>query len=868
MEDNNELLQKIQAKRAKLSEEKTKTAVEEAAYDANEGGISNLNYGLANLFGMPMDLATAGLKIVGAVPTDYSPIGGSESIRNTMRSSGMVLPEEDTQPKSFIGNVGRITGESAVPAAGMFSLGGKLATRNVNTLSNFQRALVGSFNKPVKTVGAEGAAIFGAAGGAMVAEEYFPDNLVARTVAEMAGSMSPALATTVLQKMTDVGLITRNIKNMFSKTGTQVRAERRIGSEVRSQQEAIEQLADETILGLDPATQSGDVGLMGILKAAMNDDPKLFKAIEDATGESMELARNSLMRNNNPDAAVDYLKTLQYRAGVRSQQAINKLSPNASPEEIARVLRNNIEESLANARNVENTLWNKLPMEGTVDPSPITTKFRETLGSRSIASDPDEIPSYLSALIGRYNDKGVFVPGAAIKEPSFKVMKDLRSRMSRTIREESAKDAPNYNKIRIVRELQEEMYKSLSAASPEYEDAVKYSRELNRQFTEGRVGQMLGNERSGGIAVTPEGTLEFITNASSDNVRKGIRQLKEINPQAVKQVEEGIKSMFGTIAFRGDTGAFDTNRALLFMKNKKSLLEEFPTLRKQMEEAVSSQRITDTMNGAKIGNAISPFVKNKSVASLYLDGDVDKAMHRLLTAKNSEGQGRIMENMVRVLQGDESGEALEGLKSAFGQYMIKHAEPTEGVNTLSGTKFKRTLRDYRVAAEKLFSKEELKRLDTLGDELMKIENRNKASAAKGGVINDSPNKILGILARVGGAQLGGKMGASSAGGSLQSASIASSQARELLSKLTNDGAEQLLVRAVQDEGLLRQLLSEATPDNIRKLTKVYGRYIPASAVAGTQGILIGEDGKEKTVEDLSIADRKARIQQLLKQQEN
>lgn len=854
-----------------LAAEKSKRLAADAQQATNKHFMTNVNYGLATLMGLPTDIPTALLKTVGVLPTDFDPVGSAASIRRGMGVLGMNLPEEESPPDGIAARAGRITGESALPFGGLMLAGGKYANKVQAALTPFQQMLATSFKNPTRTTAGEAVAVIGAAIGGEVAESYFPDHQNAGVMGELFGAMSPAVATqltlSTAKLFPSVQLFEKGadgvktlIKGM-SPTGSRQRAEKRAAQLAMNPEQALAELTTESILKLDPLTQSGDVGLMSLLKAVekqgMRDGDKFATEIVNITEESMRIARQQLLGSGDSTAVTNYFQELFTHAGAKSARAIAKLDADASDIAIARKIRAEVENSYTQASNVEDALYGKLPNNASGDPSPIVNKFQSILDSRSASADPADIPDFVYELVGKWvtpsKPTGTsatlitesleprFVLGTSMKNPDLANLKDLRSRLGKAVQGERVKPNPNRNKIRILSDLREGVFDTLSEISPEYADAVKYSRELNSKFTQGRIGELLSLERRGAQKVSNEGTLDFLVSGNADEVRMGMQQLEAASPNAVQEVEMGIKAMFGTVA-RTDSGAFNTATAGRFLQNNAALFESFPTLKSQIETAIRTQRFTDELAGASLGESVSRYTRHKSVASVFLNEDVNTAMTKLLNTTSGAGQASKMNTMVQFARRDKTGEAVEGLKNAFGQMLINGASNSK-TQYLSGTRLLANLDDLMPAASKLYSKEEVANIRRIGIELKRIEMREAARIPEGGIIADQPAKIISILSRVGAAQVGRQVAGATGGGTVQTPGIAVSEAKAQLGRLTNDGAAQLLTMAMKDKKVLEDLLGKATPDNIEKFVAKYSNIIPATSVAGVQGVegLINDD---------------------------
>lgn len=801
--------------------------------------IQNFNIGLANVLGMPGDAIenlnkqmwdelqkATGKPLPGPAPVRKI---GSEAFRDFFVNIG-AAPKVGEEQEGFVPRALRLAGETSVPYGAAQLAGAKLAQKAPIMYNDLQKALVSAYQAPWRTAGAETTAILAGAGGGEVANEVFPDNHVANMMGELLGSVTPSAVMGLVKAMPTVG----TMRNILSGEGATERAANRIRETVGDIDKARIRAFDATELDLDPITATGDAGLLALEKAAIDQDPKLAARIATLTSKAMETARKKVVAGGDPQATVDFLDAARRSAAAKAQTEISKLGPDIDAVTAARSIRQSVEDSLRTAREAEREVWGKLPSKGQVDPSRIEGTFREVLADRSIAADPEDIPAFIYTLLGKPDGKGGITKGAAVKTPELKVMKDFRSRLQQEIVTERAKDAPNRNKLRILGKIEDSIYDSLVEVSPEYKEAVDFSRQLNDKFTKGKIGDMLGYERTGELTTSAEGTLDFLMSGNKDDVRMGLRQLATASPESIPLVGEGIKNTFKTQAIDDVTGALNVRNANRFLQKNEHVLNEFPEIKDQIQRSVKAQRLVDELVGAPIGDRLSTYIKNKSVAALYLDGTPDKAMHRLVTAKNSEGAGAMMKQMVALTNQDPTGRATKGLKAAFGSYLLNHAE-TSDVNFLSGKKFMGMLAHLGPAANQLYTKPELSRLFKIGTELSKIEARELSRATKGGVISDLPNKIIKIVGGTFASRAGAQLGAGTSGASLRTASIFTKEFNEILGRLTNDGAEQILMKAVEDPVVLKTLLKEATPNNIKEANKVFKSFLTGQAIADQKG---------------------------------
>jgi hypothetical protein len=144
------------------------------------------------------------------------------------------------------------------------------------------------------------------------------------------------------------------------------------------------------------------------------------------------------------------------------------------------------------------------------------------------------------------------------------------------------------------------------------------------------------------------------------------------------------------------------------------------------------------------------------------------------------------------------------------------------------------------ALRQVFDAPSLNRLRQIGAELTALERARGTLPSVGGVIQDTPAKVVEIIGRVVAARTAAAVGGDTGlAGGLQSAQIASSNMRQFLNNLTNDGASRLLSRAVTDPELFATLMS---PTRTARQQDVAARRLQAW-LAGTAG---GETTGEET----------------------
>ena len=173
--------------------------------------------------------------------------------------------------------------------------------------------------------------------------------------------------------------------------------------------------------------------------------------------------------------------------------------------------------------------------------------------------------------------------------------------------------------------------------------------------------------------------------------------------------------------------------------------------------------------------------------------------------------GKTMEELVKEAGRDPTGDALKGLKTAFGDFILQQTEKetTFGVPFILGRKMKELLTSGKTGrmAKALLDKDEIARYQEIANTAIKVEKAIKATARPEGILADAPNMLFTVLVRIGGAQIGRKVAQVTGGGTVQTPGIVSGLFQKLLTKATQDPGSRLLHDAAQNKELFAALLS-------------------------------------------------------------
>jgi len=856
--------------------------------------LGNLNVGIVRTLGFPSDAINA---VLGLDPS-RSAIGSQGLQRGLAALNAAPPPGEEGE--DFLSRTAQNVGAAVLPFGGAAAAGARIAASGAPAVGGLAKAALTTLHHPIAAGAVELGGAAGAAGGGLLAERMAPDAPAARMVGELIGGMTGSGLTQALPRVSPTALAARGVQAArraapFTGTGARARAARRLQSLVEDPQAAAARLeADDVLPGVSPAQRTGEPGLVALEREVAKRNLEVGGGLDRAQAGTTAQAREALRFSGRPQDARRFLEDVTAQAAERARRRLERLRPSASIREASLAARREIDRAFDAAKSVENRLWATVPQDAPVRLERAQALLRDELLGRTVADDPADLPRFVTGLLGELDDAGDLAPGRLGVENDLKAVRTLRSRIGKAAAAERAKDAPNRNKVRILAGLEHALLEDLAASpgGPELERAIDFSRDLNQRFRRGVVGEILGFERTGEGRIAPESTLERALGArgeaqgvavrelegatagSWERVQAALRQLEgeaptspapgaAAAPQASDSVRDFIRARFREQAVEPQSGRVDPAAAQRFLRQNRALLEEVPALRDEIAQAASAQRAVDTRLGRPTPGGLSAIHRAKTATAAYLEAPVDQEIARVLRARDP---ARSMRELVREVGGDPSGEALRGLKAAFGEFLAKGSETAadlaDGASALSGRRMRRLLSEHQGVADVLFSPEERARLGKIVRTLERFDvGRGRVPDIGGDVIKDAPATIIDLVARTLGARHGAALGAGTSGASLLTAHFGAQRARELLQSLTNDQARDLLIGAITDEKLMAALLRDQTkiPSTRRAADfRVLRAYLGVPASTAARG---GEEERQELPEGSAQALRE-RLQRL------
>lgn len=842
------------------------------------------NVGIAEFFGAPVDIANFALGLVGL--DSPKPIGGQRFIREAFSRFGISPPPGEEDPDSFSGAVGRITGASA---AALFPVGpaAKFAGQVARNLRAAPTTIPGRFvrevgetaiRRPGRFIAGETAAAAAAGAGGFIARERFPDSEAASVIGEIIGGLTPAAGVGVARVLPTVlgARVARAVVRPFTKSGAQVRGERRVRGAARDPEQAAAQLAEPDVLPearLTPAQLAGDEGLLSLERAVIDSSEQLKGEADEQIAQATTVIRESLAdlgegvsiekTAETIEQARAYLNSLAETrvriAARRADEQIAALGPKATLEDANLIAREELNAAKQAVRAQERELWQAVPQ----DVRRRTTNTRRTY-DEIVAATPRAQQDDISATASRFlnpDSDDAFTGTESVAE-----LQGLRSKLLEEAR--TARAAGNANEARISGEIADAILTDIGAdptrikakGGAELRAALDFSADLNRRFTRGPVGRILATDPSGAARIAPELTLETTVGRGGPRAKVETRALLEAadTPALRGSVEDFLLDDFQRRAVRD--GKINERSAKTFMSRHADLLNDFPELQQRFEVAIEADSAAALTAERAEGLAKRLADPKVSRGAIFLKEPVDQAIDRIAKAPQA---GEAMREIVKQAGRDPTGDALKGLKSGFGDFLLRTVstgrETAKGELILSGAALKRLLKDGPVAdmAKELLSPEELKRVNTIVSTAEKVSKGAKAKAGKGTIVGDAPSLLFNTIAGIVGAQVGRKVALVTGGGTVQTPGILSRVFRNAVAKIGQDPARRLLIDAMQNKALFEALLtSGASITDKRLVHRQLNAWLISIGAAElgefdpTNG-LTANDVRDMTAEDVS-----------------
>ncbi|MFT6675929.1 MAG: hypothetical protein ACJAVM_002126 [Sulfitobacter sp.] len=592
-------------------------------------------------------------------------------------------------------------------------------------------------------------------------------------------------------------------------------------------------------IGLTPAQQVGDPNLLALEQEAMRRNPVLRADMDARADAGQQNAANQVRgMGGNPAEAQSFFEARRTSArenilGFVDRATNGALRPTARNSEMvnSQEVAGQIRLAERAAEQQERQLWDAVPRAAQVGTSNAKQAAAQAIASTPRAQQGD-IPQIARELLGgdSNNPLGDF---ETVNE-----MHGLYSKLRETARAARAGNNQQRNMARIADNIADAILDDLGAGAGQTDigrtiDAARaFSAEKHQIFSQGVVGKLLNRTLDGDNTIDPALTLERSLGRGGSTGAVGADNiLGAAGSKSVQPLEDYLRSKFDRAAFAPD-GGFNAGAGRRFMRDNAELMQRFPYLRDTFEQALQTQgRALSTQQRA---NQTLTDMQNpsKSISAAFTQAPTENAADAVFKAKRPTVAAH---QLAATARKDPDGAALDGLKGAFSDYLIRNSTDANG---LSGEAMRKLLQkpETRATFTAVMKPAEIRRLDVISAELIKLRNGRKAAPDIGGLSPRSPNRVIEMVARVIAAKQGAKAGGGSSGASIQTANMASGRVKQLLGNLQNDKAEQLLMDAVKDPELFRLLLTDAgavklKPEQINRLAPY---FVGAGAAVGAE----------------------------------
>ena len=818
-----------------------------------------VNRGVLGMLDFPVNLANAGIAFLdsadryiaknvwGREPNSAPPPQLTAPFTEAGRRLGVVAPPEE-QRHGFVPRVAEFTGAGIFPAAGLISYGRMALADLAPVPTALQQMGRAAATSPGKMTAFDLAANFTAASGGEVARKW-TDNETIIAMAELGSAFLPTAAF-VGAKALPTGRLYNRVSDWtleslapFTKAGATVAASRRLQSVAADPQ------ATASALDLDspvpPMQQSGDPGILKLQDIILKHNP----AMRAEWSEELRLAIDQIVKSasipgGDVGRAVHLLNIRQQMAVEEAAAAVNKLGSGGTPREISVAARRAASAALDDATALEGAIWNRLDMNAPADIENAAVAMSEILARRSLDANPEDIPKWLMAkmsgspidadLLSQLQKQGYADADGNIdpaimsalekqgllqtRQRTLNDVKELRSRVLQEIRDEKAAQGrgPNRRKLSILNDVQVALLEDMTATGvPGIDEARAFSNALNQRFRSGRVGRLLGYDTTGLERVSEEDFLHNIVYGEASATNSKL--FGEMANEAPELTLSFIRAKYlESVVNESGTVSQTAHKAFITGMKKKGMFDIYPELEGELNrvaklgaQAAQLDVPQSQINTTRLNN-------NQSRAALLLQAHPGEEMSLVLKSKNPAGAIQdVMKTKIdgagKILASDRG--AVLGLQDSFVEeiFTLASRETADGVMVVQGKNLKVLLDKYKTVMQSLhMGDQQIARLNGIAERLRVAQLGISTEVDVGSTMLDSGLKApVEYLARIIGARYGAQLGGSG-GGSIQTASIASSAVKKKLESITRSEAEKLLTMAVNDGELYRALLRGPT----------------------------------------------------------
>lgn len=686
---------------------------------------------------------------------------------------------------------------------------------------------------------------FIAGGAGEIGARAFPDTPGARLVSEIIGGVvAPISLPAQTVRAGRAFLHAPKLPSFVARRGSE-RATRRFEEIIPQERrpQALRELEERGVTVdaegkdiLTPAQRSGDPGAMALEVEVLNLSQKgrQFRdtQLADANEFLQERLRGDEFGAGTVEDAQEYLTwLLDTRVRIMAHETRKKIQAVGAGADRAaanKILDAEVRRLTEVVETTEGQLFRKLPPETTVPTRNAKRRLQAELRKAGKVGD-EQIPELAKRFLAnkKKNAKGQLInnPENLGSQTELREMRRLQSRLrthARNIREkdpDAARIADN-----IASAITDDLAQAQAGRfADNLKVAVDYSRKAN---------DLLGSftlRRLGGKSITPtnrpvepglaaERSLGFAGREGKEAYDQMIDlvRLSGDSPNVVRDAaEQYLRSTFLTDVV--EQGEISVPKLNSFIQNHKELIDAMPSkFRDELRTAMAGQQGLDSLR-ARVGDAVRSGRRiNTKVAkaTLFAREDPHLVFEEALKMNRSRA-GKAIQSIVNMTKRDETGEAFEGLQTAWVDFLLKGAK--QGQRDIrerpfvSGAAIRDTIRSPqgREIMKRIFPDgPQRERLRAVIRELEKVEQSRLSQGTGEGVLTDKPGILLNALVRFVGVRAGSIVSKATPGpsGAIQTPGLGSNVMATLTEAQVRDPAIRLIVEGISEKGLFKDVL--------------------------------------------------------------
>jgi hypothetical protein len=772
------------------------------------------NLGLANLAEMPGALGEMFITAFGGDP-EKSLLPGPGDIRKRMAKLGLTYKEGE-EPNTFLARTFEIAGET-VPTLGL-------------------GPLLGIATKPL--LGMEALGIIGAtAGGRALRKTAWGEENpeLAEGLGEFFGGFGITnfdvvkdLGMFVLRR-TPLGLAARPFRGEAAKE----RAFDIAAKYMRDPKAAEIELLKPVDLDFPELTvpqKTGDIGAMELGATVGKNVSDVRNLFEKRRSDITNFLKN-VPSNVGTGNVVDVFNTEVSKIAKKTQDSISKFRDIADSADINRSIVDNIKDGLKKFRTEETALWNKVKNVSRFKPNSLMETNIDIKSDLTAGAAEGLIDKIITDKLGGTQSLTGKLLNAEKPDVTPKELRQFISGITDKIRELGAQPG-NANKIRILTRykkagLEDLGRHALITGNKEYLAAVQYSKRLNEIFTEGTLGNILAGVRRDKSAAS------YLVDEALGTVGKqkgveAIQKMLDANPENKALIKDIIRNRFFNYTVN-EKGYVNPPNARRFLKQYDRYLKIFPDLTEEFKKASIRSSRFEEFPGVKARlDKLSPMQKEYSATTVALDYDPSDDIRKIIDkGKTNTINLKFLKKIKNVVGADNTKKASEGMKNIIINEFIdaslgKRKDPLTLQPFLSGPKLLNNIKKVKsdFVRSGLMNNKDIRRLELIADYAQKIEKDILAKGQKD-IVTDVPGYLMNVFSKGIGAFLGRKLNT----GTIQVPGYAADFFNKISKALTTDEAHIMLVQAVKDEKVMKELLKGVQNLSQKQQIKMADRLI-------------------------------------------